>query len=107
MGKITVTAAHVKLLGLMDFDWDDDCEFGAVSSDPKRPFGNSGVRADIEEALGLAEDSLSDKEAKALVVPLAAIVEHIVRTADLTALVGRELEMPWRAGRTIEEARRG
>lgn len=30
----------------------DDCEYGAIGVDPKRPFGNSDVESDILEMLG-------------------------------------------------------
>lgn len=47
----TVTEDHLKLLQRMYVGW-QDCEYGAPEIDPKRPYGNSDVEADIAEILG-------------------------------------------------------
>ena len=47
----TVTEDHVKLLQAMYVGW-DDCEYGAPSIDPKRPYGDSMVDQNICEILG-------------------------------------------------------
>lgn len=44
------TKEHLKLLREMYVGW-QDCEYGAPEIDPKRPYGNSGVEADIHEIL--------------------------------------------------------
>ncbi len=97
-----ITKDHLDLLKHMTFDWDDDCEWGAVSSDPKRPFGNSNVRADVEEILGRAVDT---DEARRLTIELSAIVQLVVFHAargDAKILgVGAEVELPWHAARLL------
>jgi hypothetical protein len=50
----TLTEEHIKLLSNACISW-DDCEFGAPSIDPKRPYGNSDVIGDIAEILGLKD----------------------------------------------------
>lgn len=49
--RFTVTAEHVALLRHAIVSW-DDCEFGAPAIDCKRPYGNSGVLADMAVILG-------------------------------------------------------
>jgi hypothetical protein len=46
----TLTKNHLKLLKRMWVDW-QDAETGAPAIDPKRPYGNSNVPADIHEIL--------------------------------------------------------
>lgn len=46
----TITEEHLKLLSHMYVGW-QDCEYGAPEIDPKRPYGNSFVEADIGEIL--------------------------------------------------------
>lgn len=48
--KFTITEEHIKLLRSMYVGW-QDCEYGAPEIDPKRPYGNSSVEADIHEIL--------------------------------------------------------
>lgn len=50
--RFEVTENHLKLLKRMCVDW-NDCEFGAPSIDPKRPYGNSNVISDMREILDL------------------------------------------------------
>lgn len=73
-----ITQDHLALLARMTFDWDDECEWGAVSSDPKRPFGNSNVEGDVSEILGR---EVGYDEARRLTVELAAIVQRAVYAA--------------------------
>lgn len=75
---ITITQDHLALLAHMSFDWDDECEWGAVSSDPKRPFGNSGVERDVSEILGR---EVGYDEARRLTIELAAIVQRAISMA--------------------------
>ena len=48
--RVTVTEDHVKLVNNLKFDI-NATEFGAPTVDPKRPFGNSDVYADMERIL--------------------------------------------------------
>lgn len=101
MSKITVTNDHLALLARMDFDWDDEIEWGAVSSDPKRPFGNSDVGRDVSEILGR---EVGHDEARRLTIELAALVSVAVRTAVVGAAfpaVGSDVALPWRAARLL------
>jgi hypothetical protein len=50
--EFEVTEEHLKLLRSAWVGW-DDCEFGAPAIDPKRPYGNSDVIADIGKILGV------------------------------------------------------
>jgi len=52
MKTFTLTDQHLTLMKHMVTSW-DDTEFGAPSIDPKRPYGNSGVYADMGEILGI------------------------------------------------------
>ena len=54
--SVTVTEAHLKLLGRLVIGYDDWTEFGAPEVDPKRPYGNSDVYSDMAEILGCTED---------------------------------------------------
>ena len=47
-----VKDVHIKLLSKAYVDW-NNCEFGAPSIDPKRPYGSSFVWPDLAEALEL------------------------------------------------------
>lgn len=51
MQRFILTEEHIKLLRRAYVSW-DDCEFGAPSIDPKRPYGNGDVVRDIAEILG-------------------------------------------------------
>jgi hypothetical protein len=46
---------HIKLLSKAHVDW-NNCEFGAPTIDPKRPYGSSFVWPDLAESLGLRPD---------------------------------------------------
>ena len=50
--EFLLTEQHIKLLSKMNVSW-WDAEFGAPCIDPKRPYGNSSVIADMAEILGL------------------------------------------------------
>jgi hypothetical protein len=47
---ITPNIEHLALLKHAEWSW-NDCEFGAPSMDPKRPYGNSDVEDDLAELL--------------------------------------------------------
>ena len=49
--QFELTEEHLKLLQRMYVGW-QWCETGAPEIDPKRPYGNSAVEADIAEILG-------------------------------------------------------
>lgn len=59
--ELIVTENHLKLLKNLHIDW-DDTEFGAPCVNPKRPFGNSDVFADMAQILGF---KLADYEKQA------------------------------------------
>lgn len=106
MSKITVTQDHLALLARMEFDWDDECEWGAVSSDPKRPFGNSNVEGDVSEILGR---EVGHDEARRLSIEMSAIVQRAVYSAVLAPAdagieTGTEIGLPWRARRLLDGA---
>ena len=42
---------HLQLLERAYWEW-HDCEYGAPSMDPKRPYGNSDVTGDVAEIIG-------------------------------------------------------
>jgi hypothetical protein len=48
--RFVVTDDHIRLLREMYVSW-YDCEFGAPTVDPKRPYGNSDVIEDMREVL--------------------------------------------------------
>ena len=102
--KLIITEDHVKLLSRLKFDWDREIEWGGVSSDFKRPFGNSGVPQDVAEIL---EREVSQREAKRLTIELSAVVDAAVSSAfDYNAeklAIGDEVEMPWRAARILKD----
>lgn len=52
METFNVTEEHVKLLKKAYVDW-NDCEWGAPSIDPKRPYGDSYVMGSMGEILGI------------------------------------------------------
>ena len=47
-----VNEYHIKLLKKSYWRY-EDCEFGAIAMDCKRPYGNSGVLEDVREITGL------------------------------------------------------
>ena len=59
--EFTITQDHLKLLRRMYVDW-DDCEYGAPSINPKRPYGNSDVENDIAEIINFPKKGNWDKE---------------------------------------------
>jgi hypothetical protein len=56
----TVTDEHLHLLQRTQIRYNADIEFGAPEVDPKRPYGNSNVIADIAEILGWMDESWWD-----------------------------------------------
>ncbi len=57
--RFTVTGEHLRLLRRACISW-DDAEFGAPGINPKRPYGNSNVFADIAEILGVPDSEWMD-----------------------------------------------
>lgn len=57
--EFTVTRDHLTLLKEMYVGW-NDCEFGAPTISCKRPYGNSNVYSDINEALGHWNDDCDE-----------------------------------------------
>lgn len=55
LSTFELTEDHLTLLRAAYTSW-DDCEYGAPSIDPKRPYGNSDVAQDIAVKLGWVED---------------------------------------------------
>ena len=106
MSHFIVSQHHLDLLPRLEFDWDGAIEFGAVCSDFKRPFGNSGVIDDIVEILGVERctelfgaEEPTWAQARALVGDLASVVNEIVRRAlagEIGPLVGVEVKRTWR-----------
>lgn len=101
-----ITQDHLALLARMNFDWDDGCEWGAVSTDPKRPFGNSNVEGDISEILGREVDH---DEARRLSIEMSAVVQRAVYSAVLAPAdagieSGTEVGLGWRARRLLGSA---
>ena len=50
--EFELTEQHLRLLQRFNVDYDDAVEYGAPRIDPKRPYGNSDVVADIANILG-------------------------------------------------------
>ncbi|TDD37844.1 hypothetical protein E1287_07240 [Actinomadura sp. KC06] len=60
--EFEITNDHLTLLRNAHWSW-NDCEFGAPTIDPKRPYGNSSVIRDIAELLDIDLDDLDrDRE---------------------------------------------
>jgi hypothetical protein len=64
---------HWTLLGRAFWDW-DDCEFGAPSIHPKRPYGNRDVEGDLAELL----PHLSPEERVKRHCELSAVVQRLI-----------------------------
>lgn len=73
-GPMAPTADHLTLLAASEWDW-NDCEFGAVSMDPKRPYGNSDVDTDLAELL----PHLDQQDRIRVHCELPAVLAHITR----------------------------
>jgi hypothetical protein len=59
--RFTVTDEHLRLLRRAYISW-DETEFGAPGMNPKRPYGNSNVFADIAEILGVPDSEWMDAD---------------------------------------------
>lgn len=57
--RFTVTDEHLRLLRRARISW-DEAEFGAPGINPKRPYGNSDVFADIADILEVPESEWMD-----------------------------------------------
>ena len=55
---------HMKILAAAFFEnlRRDDCEYGGIGVNSKRPFGNSSVEFDIAEIIGFDSDRLMDED---------------------------------------------
>lgn len=95
-----VTKDHLLLLMNTDFDWAEDYEWGGISQDQKRPFGNSDVIADISSIIGRTVDHA---EAQQIHIELAGVLNlMIVNSINGKGVqVGDSFELPWRAARAI------
>lgn len=60
--ELVVTEQHLKLLRHMYVRW-DHTETGAPAIEPKRPYGNSDVAADIRDILDMDDDAMPDEAA--------------------------------------------
>ena len=106
--RFLVLEEHLKLLKHAYVGW-NDCEFGAPGMDCKRPFGNSGVFADIAEILeikpagdGDYDDEFSESQEdymldiyKGLEMAMSILYKNLSLSAGmycLTAGKGWELE---------------
>lgn len=61
METFKITKGHLKLLKNMHVSW-NDCETGAPTIDPKRPYGNSSVADDVHNILTGEEKELTEQE---------------------------------------------
>lgn len=77
MKIFTITDDHLKLLAEMNVGWCHD-EYGAPEIDPKRPYGNSDVPADVRGILG--NEDLSDEAVRALHVETRTALQICLRT---------------------------
>jgi hypothetical protein len=59
--RFTVTDEHLRLLRRAYISW-DETEFSAPGINPKRPYGNSNVFADIAEILGVPDSEWVDAD---------------------------------------------
>ena len=57
-----LTEHHIQLIRQMGVYYREDCEFGAPTIDPKRPYGNSNVFGDIGKILGIEPLTWADGE---------------------------------------------
>lgn len=70
--ELEPTADHLLLLAASCWHW-NDCEFGAASMDPKRPYGNGDVEGDLAELL----PHLSEQDRLRLHCELPAVLAYI------------------------------
>ena len=75
-GPMKPTPDHLTLLARSYWDW-NDCEFGAASLDPKRPYGNSDVEDDLAELL----PDLTEEQRLRTHCELPAVLTWICRNA--------------------------
>ena len=59
INRFTVTDEHVRLLRSAYISWEDTA-LGAAGINPKRPYGNSNIFADIAEILGVPDSEWMD-----------------------------------------------
>lgn len=85
-GPVAPTVDHLTLLKESCWSW-DDCEFGAPSMDPKRPYGNSDVEDDLAEHL----PHLSREERLRVHCELPAVLSWICGNPDVLQAVARSV----------------
>lgn len=88
--RFTVTEDHLKLARAMNVRYEDWLEFGAPAVDPKRPYGNGDVYADMRRILGrpaLAEDEVPTDEDELLRLhkEMATVLQIALCTGSFTA----------------------
>ena len=66
---------HLTLLSKTYVTW-DNCEFGAPSINPKRPYGNSDVMDDMKDILG---DYYSERELRSFHKELEIALQIVLR----------------------------
>lgn len=79
-GPLKPTRDHLTLLKSSCWDW-NECEFGAASMDPKRPYGNSDVLDDLAELL----PHLSEQDRVRVHCELPAVLAWVVANLLLAA----------------------
>lgn len=80
-GPLKPTKDHLKLLKAAYWSW-DDCEFGAASMDPKRPYGNSNVLNDLAELLPHLDEETRVRVHCELPAVLAYITKHLLTAEE-------------------------
>jgi len=77
---VNVIEEHIALLEEMNVRW-SDVEFGAPEIDPKRPYGNSGVLADMR---AIVDDEYDDKQLRSLHQDMDVILEIMIDTKQVS-----------------------
>jgi hypothetical protein len=78
--RFTLTEDHLKLFRQMNVGW-QECEYGAPEIDPKRPYGNGDVEADIIATLGWPWDRGEYEEPPKSLRQRAAAIHKEMETA--------------------------
>lgn len=84
-GPVKPTVDHLTLLAEAEWDW-NDCEFGAPSMDPKKPYANSGVEEDLADHL----PHLSEEERLRVHCELPAVLQWITSNPNVLQAIARE-----------------
>lgn len=99
--RFTVTEEHLKLARAMRMRYEDGVEFGAPAVDPKRPYGNGDVYADMREILGrpsVEEDDADRDELFGLHREMETVLQIALRVGEFAAgeYVARMYFEDWR-----------